>query len=341
MKRTRIRSISARLLCAASILVHTRCAPDSWPVAPAGRLAAGAMQLWWLFAGVGIATWLVMLGVIAWAVAHRRGRATPTDDRDTGRQQKRAVVGATAFTALVLAALALADFLVTRSLGADENVRDALTIEVTGHQWWWELTYEPGDPARRFTTANELHVPVGRPVRLILTSRDVIHSFWVPRLQGKRDLIPGYENTLWIRADEPGIYEGACAEFCGMQHAQMRLSVIADSAERFDAWYDAQREPAVQPATPLALQGRDVFVEKQCGLCHAVRGTAARGTVAPDLTHLASRRTLAAGILPNTRGFLGGWIVDPQQIKPGTRMPRNALAGPELNALLEYLGALR
>jgi cytochrome c oxidase subunit 2 len=203
------------------------------------------------------------------------------------------------------------------------------------------VRYEDPQASRSLTTANEIRIPVGRPVRLKLSSRDVIHSFWVPNLHGKKDLVPGHQTLTWFQADTPGVYRGQCAEFCGQQHAKMGMLVIAEPPERFAAWYERQLLPAAEPADSVAAAGQRLFLAKGCVLCHAVRGTPAGSRLGPDLTHLASRLTIAAGTLPNTRGHLAGWVVDPQRLKPGVRMPPNQLAPAELHALLGYLESLR
>jgi cytochrome c oxidase subunit 2 len=189
-------------------------------------------------------------------------------------------------------------------------------------------------------TANEIHIPVGRPVLINTHSQDVIHSFWMPELHGKRDLIPGHPSAIWLQADRPGVFQGQCAEFCGLQHAHMRLIVVAEPEETFQAWLEAQRQSAQPPRDPLAERGMHVFVSGPCALCHAIRGTDAAGHVAPDLTHIASRATLAAGTLPNTPGHLAGWIIDSQSVKPGNAMPSMSLSPEDLQALLAYLGNL-
>jgi cytochrome c oxidase subunit 2 len=196
-------------------------------------------------------------------------------------------------------------------------------------------------PQQNVTTANEIHVPVGRPVVFEVTSRDVIHSFWAPNLNGKKDLIPGYQRSLWFKADTPGVYRGQCAEFCGHQHAKMAFFIVAEPPAQFAAWLDAQRKPAPQPTDSVAHRGLQVFLASPCVMCHAIQGTSAGATFGPNLTHLASRRTIAAGTLPNTRGNLAGWIVDPQRIKPGANMPPNGLHPQDLQALLTYLQGLK
>ncbi len=217
---------------------------------------------------------------------------------------------------------------------------DALQIRVTGRQWFWDVEYRDSVPSRWATTANEIHVPVGRPVVFQLRSNDVIHSFWVPNLGVKRDMIPGQETSIWFQADTPGVYRGQCAEFCGHQHAKMAFLVVAEPPDRFAAWLDRQRDTARTPGDSLARRGQEVFLASSCVMCHAIGGTPAGSRVGPNLTHLASRRTIAAGTLPNSRGHLAGWIVDPQQIKPGARMPPNALEPHDLQALLAYLESL-
>jgi cytochrome c oxidase subunit II len=228
-----------------------------------------------------------------------------------------------------------------RAVAEPRTDEPVLHIKVTGHQWWWEVEYEDTMPARRLLTANELYIPVGRYVRITTRSADVIHALWVPKLAGKRDMIPGDTSHVWLKADREGVFHGRCAEFCGHQHAHMALTVVALPEPEFDTWYEQQLQPAAPPADSLRQAGLELFVTRSCVLCHTVRGTAAGARVAPDLTHVASRMHIAAGTLPNTRGNLGGWITDPQSIKPGSRMPPTALTGTELQALLAFLEGLR
>lgn len=216
----------------------------------------------------------------------------------------------------------------------------ALTLDVTGHQWWWEVRYDSAEPAQVFLTANEIHIPVGETVLVRLHGGDVIHSFWVPKLTGKTDTIPGQVNFSWIRADRPGLYRGQCTEYCGYQHAKMSLEVIAEPRTAFDQWRAAQLAPAPEPATPDQARGQQL-VEYRCGLCHQVRGTRAGAISAPDLTHIASRRTIAAGTLLNNPGNLSGWIEDPQAVKPGSLMPNQFLSARELSDTRAYLETLK
>jgi cytochrome c oxidase subunit 2 len=216
----------------------------------------------------------------------------------------------------------------------------ALTIEVTGQQWWWKARYVTSEAARDLTTANEIHIPTGKPVRIRLMSTDVIHSFWVPALTGKTELIPGLTNITWLEASRPGVYAGQCSEYCGDQHAHMGFLVVAQSPQEFQAWFDAQLKPAPTPTSAVLRDDQKEFVF-HCGMCHAVRGTTAGGTVAPDLTHLMSRAMLAADTLKNTPANLAGWIANPQAMKPGTKMPELYLSGQQLTAIQTYLQTLQ
>ena len=218
--------------------------------------------------------------------------------------------------------------------------RTDLTLQVDAAQWWWSVRYDSHEADRVFTTANEIHIPVGRPVRIELTSHDVIHSFWIPHLGGKMDVIPGQTNVTWLQADQPGTYRGQCGEYCGAQHAHMAMYVIADSPQDYAIWVRDQLRDAAPPATEAGREGEQAF-QAHCGACHAVRGTGAGGILGPDLTHLMSRHTIAAGMLPNTPGNLAAWIADSQALKPGSRMPSLALSGRDLSAVVTYLQTLR
>ena len=216
----------------------------------------------------------------------------------------------------------------------------ALTLDVTGHEWWWEVRYNAPRTSEIFTTANEIHIPVGVPVLVRLHGADVIHSFWVPKLSGKTDAIPGQINMSWLQARVPGRYRGACQEFCGSQHANMAFEVVAQSREDYDLWREAQLQAAPDPTTQPQIRGLNV-VEYRCGLCHQVRGTRAGAVSAPDLTHVMSRRLLAAGTIPNTPGNLAGWIQNPQALKPNSLMPNQYLSGEQLSDVLAYLETLK
>ncbi|MBI3286465.1 MAG: cytochrome c oxidase subunit II [Chloroflexi bacterium] len=251
-----------------------------------------------------------------------------------------------AWTLAPAAVLAMLFFWTVQTLESVQAVPpDALRVEVIGHQWWWEFRY----PDLEITTAGELVVPVGKPVRFDITSADVIHSFWVPELAGKVDAIPGQVNVTWVEINEPGEYAGGrgrdehlhgqCAEFCGMAHAYMLLRVKALPPAEFEAWVERQQAPAPEELTGLAAQGRDLFVNGFCQACHTIRGTSAQGSIGPDLSHFASRDLLAS-FLDNTPENLRAWIADPPAVKPGTKMPKYLLSPEEIDALVTFLKAM-
>jgi cytochrome c oxidase subunit 2 len=213
-----------------------------------------------------------------------------------------------------------------------------VTIEVTGRQWWWQVRYLNNDNAQQFLTANEIHIPIGQPVRLKLIGGDVIHSFWVPQLAGKMDAIPGQTNETWIEADHPGVYYGQCTEYCGLQHAHMAFLVVAEAPARFHRWLAHQLAAPSNPSSAVSA-GQQRF-QVHCAGCHAVRGTDAAGTLGPDLSHLMARRMLAAGTLANDKAALAHWIADPQSVKPGNMMPTPAVSQRELGDINAYLHTL-
>jgi cytochrome c oxidase subunit 2 len=308
---------------------------------PAGPQAALIVARLWdpMFVAASV-IFVLVVAALCWALLRRRAAVEAPDDPARERGMRQAVSLATALTVAVLLVLLGLDISVSRATTASPG-KDALQVRVTGHQWWWEVQYRDAAPQHWVTTANEIHVPVGRMVVFELRSTDVIHSFWPISLGVKRDQIPGKENSLWLRADRAGVYRGQCAEFCGHQHAKMAFLVVAEPPDSFARWLAAQRDTAATPADSLTRRGQEVFLGSSCVMCHAIGGTPAGSRVGPDLTHLASRRTIAAGTLANTRGNLAGWIVDPQAIKPGAKMPPNALAPADLLALLAYLETLR
>jgi cytochrome c oxidase subunit 2 len=303
---------------------------------PAGIQAARINQLWWVMFWICTVVWCAVAAAALVAIARGRRGDSSASDGQIGRSVT--VAGGISLVALI--ALLFQSVLIGRALQT-LHAPDALRIQVTGNQWWWDVQYALPTPSLRVTTANEIHIPVGRDVRFDLLSNDVIHSFWIPNLQGKIDMIPGRLNELWLRADEPGIYRGQCAEFCGLQHAKMALVVVAEASDDFERWLAANRAPAAPPSTPEQQRGKDIVERGPCAMCHNIAGTAAGGRIAPDLTHVASRSTLGAGTLPNTKGHMGGWIADPQQIKPGNRMPPPGLTGEELQSVLAYLESLK
>lgn len=310
------------------------------PASPQAAAIAHLARIAFALAGV---IWLTVLGALGYALARSRGLGERDHEPRLTRRQIFSVSAALAVSAVLLLALGFVDYGTGRGI---EHARyastDTLRIRLIGRQWWWEIQYEQRTPPYQVTTANEMHIPVGRPVLLTLESSDVIHSFWAPNLHGKSDLVPSYRSGFLIQADRPGVFRAPCAEYCGTQHAKMHLLIIAQPADSFAAWYaNETRDAATTPLNASAARGRDVFLAAACPFCHTIRGTGTAGSVAPDLTHLASRLTLAAGTIPNRREQLAAWIANAQGIKPGNQMPANLVSGADLNALLDYLGSLR
>ncbi|MBV8843926.1 MAG: c-type cytochrome, partial [Bryobacterales bacterium] len=277
---------------------------------------------------------IIFLIVIAIAVASIFQRGQSTQDEAAQRRLKTAIAGASVLTILILFGLVVVSVGVGKEISAPGGRGNELVVEVTGNQWWWFVRYLNDDPTRIVVTANELHIPVGRPVLIRGLSNDVIHSFWVPGLQGKRDLIPSRVTTQWIETNEPGRYRGQCAEFCGLQHAHMALWTVAEPESQFQQWIGTQLRPGAAPSDDLQQRGQEVFLSHACVLCHSIQGTTANGQVGPDLTHFGSRLSIAAGTLPNNKGNLAGWIADPQNIKPGTRMATVPLDPTDMQPLL-------
>jgi cytochrome c oxidase subunit 2 len=271
-----------------------------------------------------------------------RRRAERDTTASAGDRPPRRLAFGSAFTASAVILVAL--FVLTlRTLpgSAPADTAPSLNVDVTGRQWFWDIDYpqEAGQPAVR--TANELHIPVGRTVRLHAKSADVIHSLWIPDLNRKIDLIPGQTNELDIEADKPGSYPGVCAEFCGISHSWMGFMVIAQPQAEFDAWRAAEAKPAPEPPTESEQLGQQVLLGSACSYCHRIAGTNASGMIGPDLTHVAGRQTIGARAIPNNPGFLAGWVTDPQHFKPGNKMPGTDLSGPELQELIDYLESLK
>ncbi len=285
--------------------------------------------LWWLMLWISVVVFAVVVLLLGMALIRTRWRT----EGEPGWGEPFIVVAGVIVPSLILGGVFVISLRDLNALTAGGN--DArLTIEVVGHDWWWEARY-PGEAV----TANEIHIPVGEPVRFRVSTADVIHSFWVPQLGPKIDMIPGRENVTWLEADRPGRYRGQCAEFCGLQHANMAFFVVAEPPGRFQAWLENEAAPAAPP-DGSAVEGQEVFLTSTCVGCHTIRGTEAAARLGPDLTHLAARETIAAGTLPNTRANLARWIADPQSIKPGAIMPPTQLSGEELEALLDYLESL-
>jgi cytochrome c oxidase subunit 2 len=288
---------------------------------------------WFLFITGGI-IFVGVMALTAWAILAPRERR--------GWMTRRGfIVGlgivfpVVALTALLVYGLVLSRALVTGG-------PPALRVEVVGEQFWWRVHYLDGDGATRLVAANEIRVPVGRPIEFVLKTRDVIHSFWVPSLAGKLDMIPGHTNTYRFAAERPGVYRGQCAEYCGAQHALMAFYVVAMTEQDFETWYAREAAPAAEPTTPFLARGKELFLSTGCGACHVVRGTPADGRLGPDLTHIGSRLSIAAGTFPNNQGTLAGWIASAQHLKPGNLMPSfGNLQGEELRAIAAYMESLK
>jgi cytochrome c oxidase subunit II len=310
-----------------------------------GGDGSGSANFSWLFTIFLVVTGISYLLVILFLGAgllRRRGTHSVEEGthHETNPLLRPLLAGWTAFVVIGLAVLGVASFVTDRS-DAQPPREPQLSISITGKQWWWDVEYQGGTPDLNLRTANELHLPVGVPVRIRLESQDVIHSFWVPNLAGKQDLIPGRVNDIMFVPRRTGLFRGQCAEFCGTQHANMGLVVQVESRDDFQRWWKAQLQPARPPGNPLALAGYQFVTTRQCSSCHAISGTTASGRVGPDLTHLASRRTIAAGALTMGEGNLYGWVADPQSQKPGTKMPTVPMDAQDLHAVVAYLKGLK
>ena len=307
---------------------------------PAGPHALLIDRLGDLLYWTAAATFVLVVAALLWAAF--RPRRPDESPRDPARERRMATAVAVAsfVTITVLFLFTMATYATGRELTAPPGGKP-IQIRVTGHQWWWSIEYRDSIASNWVTTANEIHLPVGQPAVFELSTGDVNHSFWFPNLGPKRDLIAGQETSIWYRADRAGFYRGLCAEFCGHQHAKMALTLVAEPPDSFAAWLTRQRQAASIPTDSVALRGQSVFLESTCLTCHTITGTPAGGRIGPDLTHFASRRTIAAGTLLNNRGNLAGWILDPQSIKPRAKMPPTQLNPADLQALLTYLETLR
>lgn len=339
-RRPSARPALAALACAA--LAACEGSPLQTALNPTGPEARAIFGLWTYFWITATVVFVLVMAATAWALARGHRRAAPDVSEAGEGGARRVVIGAVGVTTVVLLATAVVSFLTGRAYAVVPESGRPLRISVIGHQWWWEAVYDDSLSSRSLTTANEIHIPVGAPVRLVLTTKDVIHSFWVPQLQGKIDLIPGDTNELSLVAKRAGRYQGICSEFCGMEHAKMGLVVVAEDSATFRQWARAQLAEARSPTDSLAVAGQQLFESGPCAMCHTVRGTRAGGSVAPDLTHVGSRSTIAAGSLPNTLGNLEAWIADAQAIKPGALMPTlTTFSGRDLRAVATYVSGLK
>ena len=332
-----------RLWSISLLLLLTGCQRTQSTLYPEGPAADKIAHLSWLMLILFLAITVGMWILLTWAMSRRRGTLEEHEPVDVGGGQGWVAWGGLAFPTAVLCVL----FILGLKLMASFPVHDVHhhdlhpEIAIIGRQWWWEVQYL-GATAQQFTTANEIHIPVGQPVDIELRSLDVIHSFWVPSLHGKVDLIPGHPNFIRIQADHPGVYSGTCAEYCGAQHAHMRLVVVAQQPSDYEAWVQGQRQSAAEPTTEEARRGEQTFMAGPCSNCHQVRGTRAGGRIAPDLTHIASRLNIAANSYPNNDAYLEAWITHAQSLKPGAAMPNlTQFNGQQLRDVVAYLRQLR
>jgi len=312
------------------------CSGNQSALAPYGAPAMHVEHLIVAIVALCTAIWVAVMLVLGGALWRRR---QPVETEIRQSHLASAVSAAVAATVILIAGMTIASFYTTRSIGLPQ--RGSITITVRAQQWWWQVFYASSATTRGFQTANEIHIPVGQDVHVQLESADVIHSFWVPSLAGKQDLVPGRSNSLLLRAEKPGVYRGQCAEFCGLQHGHMALMVIAEAPADYTRWAASQSADAMPSLAPDAAAGRMAFLARPCAACHTIRGTAAIGNTGPDLTHVGSRQTIAAGLLETTRGSLAAWIADPQTLKPGNNMPIVPLTSAELQDISAYMESLK
>jgi cytochrome c oxidase subunit II len=345
-----IRRLYRSGLCLLAVLLLSGCAaepisPPNMPstLEPRGPNAAHLAQLWWVMLGLGTAIFVLVTALLAAALLRRQRATSATAPETSSNVGRRWLIQGGIILPLIVLAIVFGYTIYTLAAVEVPPGQPAVQIHVIARQWWWQVDY----PDQGITTANEIHVPVGVPVQIRLESADVIHSFWVPQLAGKMDLIPTRINTVTLQSDEAGVYRGQCAEFCGLQHAHMGFMVVAQNESDFNAWLAAQQQTATAPTDPTAQQGQRVFVSAGCVFCHTVHGLDDKRIdrsaidLGPDLTHLSSRLTIAGASLSQNRGNVAGWIVDPQHVKPGARMPNQYLNSEDLQALLAYLTTLQ
>ncbi len=332
-----------RVFAALSLAILAGCGRPQSMFSPGGPAASHLANLGWFVFILFIVVAVIMWVLLGWAAVRRRGSFDEHAPVDVGGGQPWVLIGGFAIPFVILAAVfvigldAMAEFPLA---GPRETV--PAEIRVTGHRWWWQINYVKGPLDQQIATANEIHIPIGRPVDIDLTSDDVIHSFFVPRLHGKVDLIPGQMNRIRIQATQPGVYRGQCAEYCGAQHAHMILIVVAQPPADYEAWMAQQIASAEEPATDQQRRGQQLFLSKACVLCHTIRGTRAQAKVGPDLTHIASRQGLAANTLVNNEANLEAWVTHAQSLKPLAVMPDvNEFTGQEVRDLVAYLQQLR
>jgi cytochrome c oxidase subunit 2 len=303
----------------------------------AGPASAPVVQLGWGLTMVSCAVIVIISALVLAAIFRRRRAVQAIEQILRGRGGLSWIYVGVSISTVVLFICSTWS-LITLAHVARPPRAPAVVVDIIGHQWWWEVRYHGNPVDRNFTTANELHIPVGQPVEVRLSTGDVIHSFWVPQLAGKTDTIPGQTNVGWLQADQPGVYFGQCAEYCGVQHAHMAFVVVAEAPDQFAAWWEHQLAASPAPSG-LGAEGADRFMQ-HCATCHTVRGTLAGGILGPNLSHLAQRRRIASGVYPNTAQTLMQWVSHPQSIKPGALMPDPALDDERLQSITAYLQSL-
>lgn len=312
-------------------------------LSPHGVGAARIAELWWVMLALGTAIFLLVVGLLFAALLRgRRGTSATAPDSSGGDVARNWPIFGGIVLPLVVIGIVFGYSIYTLAAIESPQAKPVVKIEIVGRRWWWEVKY----PDQGVTTANEIHIPVGASVQVQLQSADVIHSFWVPELAGKMDLIPTRINNITLQADQVGVYRGQCAEFCGLQHAHMGFMVVVQSKDDFNKWLKTQGQPAAAPTDPAAIQGQQVFMNAGCVFCHTVKGLDDKEIdrssidLGPDLTHLASRLTIAGASLTENRGNLAGWVVDTQHVKPGSLMPNMYVNSQDLQNLLAYLESL-
>ena len=321
----------ASLLLLPVALLLGSCSYAPSPLHPASARADDLRWLWWVLFVVAAIVMVAVIVLLIWGAFRSPTEAEEAKEHPFGTHL--VWIGGIAIPLVILAGVFALS--IARMVDAG-SVQNGPTIEVIGHQWWWEVRY----PQASVITANEIHIPVGQRAQVRVTSADVIHGFWVPQLQGKIDAIPGQINTIDLEAASTGTFRGECLVFCALQHANMNLIVVAEQPDAFNQWLSSQAARPASPSTQAAAQGQQVFQQSACSACHTIAGTSS-GTAGPDLTHIASRQQLAAGTIPNTPDTLASWIVNPQAAKPGNRMPNESLSGPDVQALVAYLENLK
>ncbi|MCB1669553.1 MAG: cytochrome c oxidase subunit II [Gammaproteobacteria bacterium] len=345
-----------RALIPGCLLLSADCSGPQYFMAPAGPAAQGLASLGWFVMLLFIAVTLLVWGFLIWLACRRHGSLETHQPVETGGGLRWILIGGIAIPAAVFSVVFIAATEVVSHFPLEAGADSQVEIQVSGKLWWFKAEYDADGDRAAFSVATEIHIPTDRAVTIDLVSDNVIHSFWIPKLHGKVDLVPGRTNRIRLQADQPGVYSGQCAEFCGLQHANMRLSIVAEAPEDYNAWLQAQAEPAAGSendgteneetggagyGSEVVRRGAALFQDAACPGCHTIRGTPARGVLAPDLTHLASRRHIAGGMLPNNTANLSAWVTRPQSLKPGSMMPdSDEFTGVQLSALVAYLQSL-